>query len=313
MWYNSCSISLSNRFFYFEFILFFIVFFSLKACTFQQKPKQCVTDIFSKTFTLLFTINNTCYIYTGQLEYQDFLSFLSLDNRSISDVENRFRLFLQKKNNEGVRFAEQFQWFDKDETGFISEQNFRDGLSQMGFVLTRNDVRALMQKYDSNYDGQISYYEFLEAFAMGRDGQGMMRKGARSLRNGGGRMTQSLVDGVPTRRLRDDPDRWSSGLFYDWTHGLADAIHHAAEPAGDVTQLGTVGLPVAGEGSVGAWLENAASPVERRNFFELVFLLSTFEKRLGLQQNKRNAPNGGIEIQLGSELKCIMEFRVGNL
>tara|TARA_B100000795_G_C22725680_1_gene409339 strand:- start:320 stop:1141 length:822 start_codon:yes stop_codon:yes gene_type:complete len=252
-------------------------------------------------------------IYTGQLEYQDFLSFLSLDNRSISDVENRFRLFLQKKNNEGVRFAEQFQWFDKDETGFISEQNFRDGLSQMGFVLTRNDVRALMQKYDSNYDGQISYHEFLEAFAMGRDGQGMMRKGARSLRNGGGRMTQSLVDGVPTRRLRDDPDRWSSGLFYDWTHGLADAIHHAAEPAGDVTQLGTVGLPVAGEGSVGAWLENAASPVERRNFFELVFLLSTFEKRLGLQQNKRNAPNGGIEIQLGSELKCIMEFRVGNL
>jgi hypothetical protein len=94
---------------------------------------------------------------------------------------------------------------------------------------------------------------------------------------------------------------------------LADAIHHAAEPAADLTQLSTVGLPVAGEGSVGAWLENAASPVERRNFFELVFLLSTFEKRLGLQQNTRSSPNGGIEIQLGSQLKCIMEFRVGNL
>ena len=42
-------------------------------------------------------------------------------------------------------------------------------------------------------------------------------------------MTQSLVDGVPTRRLMDDPERWSSGLFYDWTHGLADAIHHAGK------------------------------------------------------------------------------------
>ena len=53
--------------------------------------------------------------------------------------------------------------------------------------------------------------------------------------------------------------------------------------------------------------------VERRNFFELVFMLSTFEKRLGLQQSTRTAPNGGIEIQLGSQLKCILEFRVGNL
>ena len=198
-------------------------------------------------------------------------------------------------------------------------------------------------------------------------------------------MTQRLVEGVPTRRLMDDPERWSSGLFYDWTHGLADAIHHAgkhpasvlfvvvllekvgalrsshgcfmvvspslfpsrllsAAPAGDVTKLSTVGLPVSGEGSVGAWLEHAASPVrtrdcndckgtawclisllflfvfppfscqvERRNFFELVFMLSTFEKRLGLQQSTRTAPNGGIEIQLGSQLKCILEFRVGNL
>ena len=102
-------------------------------------------------------------------------------------------------------------------------------------------------------------------------------------------------------------------VYSTGTHGLADAIHHAAEPAADLTQLSTVGLPVAGEGSVGAWLENAASPVERRNFFELVFLLSTFEKRLSLQQNTRSSPNGGIEIQLGSQLKCIMEFRVGNL
>ena len=102
-------------------------------------------------------------------------------------------------------------------------------------------------------------------------------------------------------------------FLFSGTHGLADAIHHAAEPAGDITKLGTVGLPISGEGSVGAWLENAASPIERRNFFELVFLLSTFEKRLGLQQNTRTAANGGIEIQLGSQLKCIMEFRVGNM
>jgi hypothetical protein len=50
-------------------------------------------------------------------------------------------------------------------------------------------------------------------------------------------MTQSLVDGVPTRRLMDDPERWSSGLFYDWTHGLADAIHHAGKDNASVHTL----------------------------------------------------------------------------
>ena len=84
----------------------------------------------------------------------------------------------------------------------------------MGFVMTKQDVRSLMQTYDANFDGQISYHEFLEAFASGRDGMGMMRKGARSLRPSGN-LSQSLTNGVPTRRLRDDPERWSSGLFYD--------------------------------------------------------------------------------------------------
>ena len=151
---------------------------------------------------------------SGSLEYQDFLSFISLDNRSIRDIESRFRTFLQKKNSEGVRFSEQFEWFDRDGTGFISEQNFREGLSNLGFVMTKQDVRSLMQTYDANFDGQISYHEFLEAFASGRDGMGMMRKGARSLRPSGN-LSQSLTNGVPTRRLRDDPERWSSGLFYD--------------------------------------------------------------------------------------------------
>jgi centrin-3 len=42
---------------------------------------------------------------TGSLEYADFLGFLSLDDRSINDIESRFRMFLQKKNAEGVSFC----------------------------------------------------------------------------------------------------------------------------------------------------------------------------------------------------------------
>jgi Ca2+-binding EF-hand superfamily protein len=80
------------------------------------------------------------------------------------------------ENAEGVRFSEQFEWFDQDATGFISEGNFVEGIAKLGFTMTRNDVRTLMHKYDANFDGQIDYREFLEAFASGRDGQGMLRK-----------------------------------------------------------------------------------------------------------------------------------------
>lgn len=74
--------------------------------------------------------------------------------------------------------------------------------------------------------------------------------------------------------------------------------------------LQQVGLPVAGSGSVGQWLETSASPMERRNFFELMFLLSNFEKKLGIQQAKRATQGGGVTIQLGSKLKCTLEFNV---
>ena len=43
-------------------------------------------------------------------------------------------------------------------------------------------------------------------------------------------------------------------------------LHCSAAPAGDVTKLSTVGLPISGEGSVGAWLEHAASPVSTSRY-----------------------------------------------
>ena len=52
-------------------------------------------------------------------------------------------------------------------------------------------------------------------------------------------------------------------------------------------------------------------PVQAREktFFELMFLLSTFEKRLGLQQLQRDSgADGEVLIQLGSRLKCSLKF-----
>jgi len=69
-------------------------------------------------------------------------------------------------------------------------------------------------------------------------------------------------------------------------------------------------LPVGPKGSVGEWLENVASKMEKRNFFTLVNMLSNFEKRLGLQQNETDPDcgDGEMVIQLGSKLKAKIKF-----
>ena len=116
--------------------------------------------------------------------------------------------------------------------------------------------------------------------------------------------SQALTTTVPLKHKDSEAGEWSTGLFYDWTHGLGDAIQKINSNGRDYG-----GLPVAGSGTVGEWLERSASPMERRNFFELMFLLSTFEKRLGLQQPDRDSGlEGDVLIQLGSRLRCSLKF-----
>ena len=77
----------------------------------------------------------------GRISYSEFVDFMSLGSRDLKNIEGRFRRFLQQKNAEGVRFEEQFEWFDQDGTGFISESNFREGMSKLGFAMSREDIR----------------------------------------------------------------------------------------------------------------------------------------------------------------------------
>ena len=57
---------------------------------------------------------------------------------------------------------------------------------------------------------------------------------ARSLRPSGG-LTQSLTSNVPTRRLKDDPQRWSSGLFYDCELFFVNLIISSIDMHVDIT------------------------------------------------------------------------------
>jgi Ca2+-binding EF-hand superfamily protein len=134
----------------------------------------------------------------NQLRYSDFIDMLSprdpeyrriLSNRpglrgpisnprsafslETFDRLNRvFRLLLEcEMSAERVRqrlsalprfnYMDAFQTLDKSGDGYITSDEFQEILRQSGFRANRSDLQALMERYDKNRDGRVSYSEFV--------------------------------------------------------------------------------------------------------------------------------------------------------
>ena len=65
-------------------------------------------------------------------------------------------------------------------------------------------------------------------------------------------------------------------------------------------------------GSVGEWLKYAASPLERRNFEELIQMLEEFEYDRGLRQRDAGHTSDGVIVRLGSMLHAKITFHVSS-
>ena len=55
-----------------------------------------------------------------------------------------------------------FQAVDRDRNGFITLDEFQGILQEHGLYVTGKDLESLMERYDKNMDGRVSYSEFLE-------------------------------------------------------------------------------------------------------------------------------------------------------
>jgi Ca2+-binding EF-hand superfamily protein len=56
---------------------------------------------------------------------------------------------------------EAFEALDKNKNGFISKDEFRELLADHGFYATQKELKGLMERYDANEDGKVSYTEFV--------------------------------------------------------------------------------------------------------------------------------------------------------
>lgn len=55
-----------------------------------------------------------------------------------------------------------FSTLDRDANGYLSRAEFSHLLAESGFYATEAEITLLMNRYDTNRNGRVSYAEFME-------------------------------------------------------------------------------------------------------------------------------------------------------
>ncbi|KAH7837161.1 hypothetical protein Vadar_010326 [Vaccinium darrowii] len=82
----------------------------------------------------------------GTIEFGEFLHLIATKIKE-SDAEQELK--------------EAFRVFDKDQDGYISANELRNGMINLGERLTDEEVKEMVREADLDGDGQISYHEFV--------------------------------------------------------------------------------------------------------------------------------------------------------
>eukprot|EP00753_Platysulcus_tardus_P010772 PLAT304.1.p1 GENE.PLAT304.1~~PLAT304.1.p1 ORF type:complete len:523 (+),score=228.19 PLAT304.1:187-1755(+) len=213
----------------------------------------------------------------GPVRYEPFVDWVAapafLDGSDIEATEDRLRRVLSAG---GPRLRRELTKYDRDNAGMVKLADWRLALHALGLAMREDDLDAISEVRRTRRSGgrggrsrELRWVPFLALF---RDY---------------GEQRQSYEA------------KWASA-YTDWSAALRASSAGLGDDADD--------LPVPASGSVGEWLETVASPVEQKNFFELMGLLTAFERKLGLQQRRQPAGSPVIELQLGSRLAVRMSF-----
>jgi len=81
---------------------------------------------------------------------------LNLENEAVAES---LRQQIERRPTFSV--LEAFQSVDRDRNGYITYEEFQGILLDYGIYATRKDVEGLMERYDKDKDGRVSYSEFL--------------------------------------------------------------------------------------------------------------------------------------------------------
>jgi len=79
---------------------------------------------------------------------------------SVEDAAELLRKRLGRRP--GFNVHEAFGAVDIDKNGYITRDEFREILKEYGFYATTEEIAWLLDRYDRNRDGRISYGEFID-------------------------------------------------------------------------------------------------------------------------------------------------------
>ncbi|KDO21505.1 hypothetical protein SPRG_12469 [Saprolegnia parasitica CBS 223.65] len=102
------------------------------------------------------------------IDYKEFLAAFSVKDNSEVEMLAKGELTLERFYQHRIHIRSAFRLFDQDNSGNISRDEFRAGISTFNAILemplSEDQIEALLVHLDTNRDGNISYKEFLEGF-----------------------------------------------------------------------------------------------------------------------------------------------------
>jgi calmodulin len=100
---------------------------------------------------------------TDELELHDMISEIDTNGNGTIDFKEFMAVFEKKmKDSEAEEELRQaFKVFDKDGNGFLSSEELRHAMTQMGEKLTNEEVDEMIEEADMDKDGQINVEEFI--------------------------------------------------------------------------------------------------------------------------------------------------------
>ncbi|XP_060577948.1 calmodulin-A-like [Ruditapes philippinarum] len=96
-------------------------------------------------------------------ELKDMINEVDVDGNGTIDFPEFCQMMNRRmtEHNEPEELMEAFKVFDKDGNGYISEEELKYVMMNLGEKMTDDEVKEMMREADVDGDGQISYQEFV--------------------------------------------------------------------------------------------------------------------------------------------------------
>ncbi|KAL3362898.1 hypothetical protein AABB24_012274, partial [Solanum stoloniferum] len=140
---------------------FFSFFCSIEIC--QRIKKMLTISLLFLAFLFILGLITTLFNFPTK-KFQSWIFSLSVKPQTLTPITpsvNKDSILVEKKSSK-VELRGIFATFDKNNDGYITKQELKQSLKNIGIFMEDGDILEMVEKVDSNKDGLIDIDEFYE-------------------------------------------------------------------------------------------------------------------------------------------------------